>query len=227
MTKVSLFKPFSQNYDWGKLGSNSKVAQLVAFGYGTPIDENKPYAELWMGDHPNGPCFVVDGQGHSEPISAFLKSRELGSIDFLFKVLSVRKALSIQSHPDAELAKKLHASFPDIYKDPNPKPELAIALTAFRALFGFRPLDQVAKYIRTHPVLQRVVGEVAFRNLEEGAPGSLKMAYSTLMHADQHLITEAIEQVVASNSADPAVELARELNRQFPRGDVGALSVFS
>lgn len=228
MTKVSLLKPYSQNYDWGKLGSTSKVAQLIATGYGTQIDENKPYAELWMGYHSNGPCFVVvDGEGHSEPISAFLKSRELGSIDYLFKVLSVRKALSIQSHPDADLAKKLNASYPDIYKDPNPKPELAIALTEFRALFGFRPLDQIAKYIRTHPALQGIVGEAAVINLEEwGGSGSLKMAYSALMRADQHLITEAIEQVVASNSADPAVELARELNRQFPGGDVGVLSVF-
>ena len=55
-----------------------------------------------------------------------------------FKVLSVGKALSIQAHPDIALAKKLHAERPDVYKDPNHKPEMAIALTKFEGLCGFR-----------------------------------------------------------------------------------------
>ena len=54
------------------------------------------------------------------------------------KVLSVGKALSIQAHPDIALAKKLHAERPDVYKDPNHKPEMAIALTKFEGLCGFR-----------------------------------------------------------------------------------------
>ena len=53
-------------------------------------------------------------------------------------MLSVGKALSIQAHPDIELARKLHAERPDVYKDPNHKPEMAIALTNFEGLCGFR-----------------------------------------------------------------------------------------
>ena len=53
-------------------------------------------------------------------------------------MLSVGKALSIQAHPDIELARKLHAERPDVYKDPNHKPEMAIALTKFEGLCGFR-----------------------------------------------------------------------------------------
>ena len=57
---------------------------------------------------------------------------------FLFKVLSVRTALSIQAHPDRPTAERLHAEQPSIYKDPNPKPEVAVALTDdFAALYGF------------------------------------------------------------------------------------------
>lgn len=52
-------------------------------------------------------------------------------------MLSVAKALSIQAHPDKELAKVLHKMRPTIYKDANHKPEMAIALTDFRALCGF------------------------------------------------------------------------------------------
>lgn len=39
-----------------------------------------------------------------------------GNIPFLFKVLAIQKALSIQTHPDKETAKKLHAEQPEIYK---------------------------------------------------------------------------------------------------------------
>lgn len=35
-------------------------------------------------------------------------------------------------------AEQLHASRPDLYKDPNHKPEISIALTDFVALCGFR-----------------------------------------------------------------------------------------
>ncbi len=52
-------------------------------------------------------------------------------------MLSVAKALSIQAHPDKELAKHLHTSYPQIYKDGNHKPEMALALTPFEALCGF------------------------------------------------------------------------------------------
>lgn len=39
-----------------------------------------------------------------------------GALPFLFKVLSIGKALSIQAHPDQKLAQKLHKEKPDMYK---------------------------------------------------------------------------------------------------------------
>jgi len=39
-----------------------------------------------------------------------------GQLPFLFKVLSIGTGLSIQAHPDKELAQRLFASRPDIYK---------------------------------------------------------------------------------------------------------------
>lgn len=58
-------------------------------------------------------------------------------LSFCFKVLSVDKALSIQAHPDKELARTLHKLHPDVYKDGNHKPEMALAVTEFEALCGF------------------------------------------------------------------------------------------
>ena len=37
-------------------------------------------------------------------------------LPYLFKILSVRTALSIQAHPDKALARKLHGARPDLYK---------------------------------------------------------------------------------------------------------------
>ena len=67
-----------------------------------------------------------------------------GSLAFLFKVLSVRTALSIYAHPNKGLAEKLHVEFPDIYKDPNHKPEIAIALNDdFVACYGFASAETI------------------------------------------------------------------------------------
>merc|ERR1719473_1025093 len=62
------------------------------------------------------------------------------SLPFLFKILSVRTALSIQAHPDKLLAAELHVRHPDQYKDDNHKPEMAVAITPFEALCSFQPI---------------------------------------------------------------------------------------
>lgn len=51
----------AQQYDWGKLGDSSAVAQLKSQGEGTPVDPKKPYAEYWFGTHPSGPSRLQDG----------------------------------------------------------------------------------------------------------------------------------------------------------------------
>ena len=235
MQNVYLLRPCGQHYDWGKIGCESAVARLLKAGhYAEAITPTKPYAELWMGDHPNGPCFV-ECEGVHVAISEFLRSGGFGEIKFLFKVLSVAKALSIQSHPDAALAQKLHAEFPDVYKDPNPKPELAIALTEFEALFGFRPVTEISDFLDTVPELLQIVGLAARDRLKVSLSFSaseqesaLKETYSCLMRASPGLVASAVESLVSSstNSTCPARTLAVRLNSQFPGGDVGVLSVF-
>ena len=94
-----------------------------------------------MGTHSNGPSRVLrEGNSHASPLlSDWLQTQRGGNeardLPYLFKVLSVRKALSIQAHPDVTLAAALHAKFPEIYQDANHKPEMIIALTRFEALY--------------------------------------------------------------------------------------------
>lgn len=47
-----------------------------------------------------------------------------------------------------ELAARLHAQFPEHYPDDNHKPEMAIALTRFQGLCGFRPVDEILSFLQ-------------------------------------------------------------------------------
>ena len=74
------------------------------------------------------------------------------------KVLSVRTALSIQAHPDRLMAEMLNSKFPDIYKDPNPKPEIAIVLgDDFEACFGFADLQLIMRNFEQNPPLAQLL----------------------------------------------------------------------
>jgi mannose-6-phosphate isomerase len=142
-----------QNYAWGKLGSNSSVAQLEAKASKKPIDETKPFAELWMGTHPNGPSRILNS-----PNKELLRDYNGGKdLPWLLKILSVGTALSIQAHPDPKLAKVLHKKFPQHYKDDNHKPEMAIALTYFEAMCGFRDVQEISSYLNSFPGKNRFV----------------------------------------------------------------------
>jgi len=78
-----------------------------------------------MGTHPSSPSIV---KALSEPLSEVLQSNPSllgdkvaqkfgkGQLPFLFKILSIHKALSIQAHPDKKLAKELNARDPKNYK---------------------------------------------------------------------------------------------------------------
>ena len=92
-----------QNYEWGKTGTDSLVAQIYSSSVEFKIDDGTPYAELWMGIHNNGEAKL---KSNMQPLSEWLKSHKTSQqncqqfLPFLFKVLSVNKALSIQCHPN-------------------------------------------------------------------------------------------------------------------------------
>lgn len=75
-------------------------------------------------------------------------SRFSGHLLFLFKVLSINKALSIQAHPTKSHAEELYQKAPDLYKDPNHKPELVVALKDFEGLCGFRLFEEIVKFLK-------------------------------------------------------------------------------
>lgn len=80
-----------------------------------------------MGTHDTLPTYVnstklsallaSDPERYLSPkvLSRYPSARD-GHLPFLFKVLSIGKALSVQAHPDKELAEQLHRERGDVYK---------------------------------------------------------------------------------------------------------------
>ncbi|MDR0720827.1 MAG: mannose-6-phosphate isomerase, class I [Treponema sp.] len=151
-----------KHYDWG---SPEWIPSLL--GETNPTGE--PWAEMWMGVHPEGPSLIEDTDGRGGlPLSAFIGRSPLyclgketldtfGGLPFLFKTLAAAKPLSIQAHPNQDQARdgfeRENAAGIDIkaanrnYKDPNHKPEIICALTPFTAMCGFRTPDEIRRLL--------------------------------------------------------------------------------
>ncbi|GAB4832320.1 hypothetical protein Ancab_006334 [Ancistrocladus abbreviatus] len=254
-----------KNYDWGRIGSDSVVAGLCSANSGVDIDPNEPYAEFWMGTHESGPSFLVEkganlengnailengNSGHSENVT--LKSwieknpNVLGckvrqkwgcDLPFLFKVLSVAKPLSIQAHPDRDLARKLHALQPDVYKDDNHKPEMALAITDFEALCGFIPIKELKNVLGKVPEIRELVGATYVEQVlnlndqdcEEKVKAEVKLLFTQLMSASKEMVAVAISKLKSRLKMNDELtfreQLALQLEQQYP-DDVGVIAAF-
>jgi mannose-6-phosphate isomerase len=224
-----------QQYEWGQLGSQSAVAHLALNGgHADSCRNTERYAELWIGTHPSKPSHVIHDQTE---LSAYLQ--KLGGagaqIPYLLKVLSIDKALSIQSHPHKELAEKLHREDPQHYPDQNHKPELVVALTPFEALCCFRPNEDIARFLKQIPPLCSMVANSAEliahgrantavqRDALRAALKSLYAQPSDVLqrNQDEHLAALAAQQ----GSISPEDGMFRRLTKDFP-GDVGVWMVY-
>ncbi|CAK4076477.1 unnamed protein product [Aphanomyces euteiches] len=224
-----------QQYAWGKKGTDSVVANLKAASDKTfQVKENEPYAELWMGTHPNGPSSLAST---SQLLSEFIKEnpRVLGTageeIPYLFKVLSVNQALSIQAHPDKTAAKRLHRDFPHIYKDDNHKPEMAIAITRFEALCQFRPMEQIVDNIKQVDELRLLIDPAVTEAVVERRDlPSLRAFFRAMIYSNPEKAVTALEslrsRLEAQRESLTALDsLVLRLNEQYPN-DIGAFSPY-
>lgn len=208
-----------------------------------------------MGTHPSLPSkdlttgrslvdLVADNQAL---MGSDISSKYHNKLPFLFKVLSINKALSIQAHPNKKLAEQLHAKDPKNYPDDNHKPEMTLAITPFEGLCGFRPLKEIAHFLSTIPPLRSLVGDEAASSLEKVSSSSsasvdeskqaLKTAFSTLMKSDRSLVAEKSKDLLSLaesgnitpgpsvNTSDELCELVTRCNSQFPQ-DIGLFVLF-
>ncbi|CAN1122579.1 Mannose-6-phosphate isomerase 2 [Linum perenne] len=249
-----------QHYDWGKLGKDSLVGRVCAFNSGSQIQFNRPYAEFWMGIHDSGPSFVLDtriiGNGaaidthalslkdwiaHNPSVLGDKVLDKWGSdLPFLFKILSVGKALSIQAHPDKELAKKLHKLHPSIYKDDSHKPEMALAITEFEALCSFVSFEELKDILRNIPeVVELIDSKDASQLLQineqvesEKVKSLLRSIFTQLMSASKEMTTRAVSKLKIRLQRQSQVRkltdkehLVLKLEKEYP-DDIGVISAF-
>ena len=123
------------SYPWG---STHLIPDLVGFP-----ETDTPIAEMWFGTHPQSTARLTDGT----PLS------DRTDLPFMVKFLSASAPLSIQAHPNKQQAlagfqlendSGLALTDPNrTFKDANHKPEILIAVSPFRVLSGFRPIEDI------------------------------------------------------------------------------------
>jgi len=143
----------------GRLAGVERVSGVVQhYAWGDPDTipallgaepDGRPWAELWFGTHAGGQA-TIDGGRPLVDAS--------GELPYLLKVLAAAAPLSLQTHPDAGGARagfareEAHGPAQDaarrVYRDPNAKPELIVALTEFDALCGFRSVGDTERLLR-------------------------------------------------------------------------------
>lgn len=215
-----------------------------------------------MGTHPSLPSKDLETgrslldlvQDNQALMSPEINQKYENKLPFLFKVLSVNKALSIQAHPNKKLAEQLHAKDPKNYPDDNHKPEMTIAVTPFDGLCGFRPLAEISHFLTSVPSLRWLVGENEASKFESAIKGketssaddttsnkkALQSLFTQLMNASKAAIEAASADLLTqaqtegesfAGSGGPAntgaelSALVERLNSQFPN-DIGLFVTF-
>src|SRR5690606_35353075 len=206
MEKITVYKRISRingvvkNYDWG--GSSFIPAVTGIETKGLPI------AEYWLGAHPSSPSLIgedVNVSGLDEWIrrdpSKYLgkKLSKEGRLPFLLKLLDVQDMLSIQVHPNKEMAEKCFREENEKgvpidspqrnYKDANHKPELMVAMSdEFWLLHGFRNERSMREILLS-------VAELKFL-LDVFEEGSYASLYQMVMEMPQSEVNERLQPLL-------------------------------
>nr|XP_013814229.1 PREDICTED: mannose-6-phosphate isomerase [Apteryx mantelli mantelli] len=203
-----------------------------------------------MGAHPKGDAVIRDNRIPQQTLGQWIadnpgclgakvKDTFDGQLPFLFKVLSVNTALSIQAHPNKELAAKLHAQFPEHYPDTNHKPEMAIALTPFEGLCGFRPVEEIVSFLQSKGRLQGETprGEPLSswgESQPRGVSAALRVCFTRMMKSEKKFFVDQLNMLVKRISQEAAEgkdtsgsngDLLLRLHSQYP-GDIGCFTIY-
>jgi mannose-6-phosphate isomerase len=205
-----------KNFSWG---SKHLIQDQLGLG-----PTNQEVAEVWFGTHAGGQSkLLTSGQNLSDAVGS--------KLSFLVKFLAADSPLSIQVHPNALQAKagfaKENAAGIDLadpkrnYKDDSHKPEILIALSAFKALCGFRPRAEILEIFLAFSESEARFGELA---AVAATDASLEEIFSELL--EDNALAGRFASSVAGLDIDSISEQARalvvDLLGKYP-GETGAL----
>ena len=223
-----------KRYPWG---SSTAIPAILS-----RQPDGTPWAEYWLGAHPDGPATTAEGHGlddfiHHHPASLGDGSRTTfgDRLPFLVKILAAATPLSIQVHPSREQAEAGHAqentrgmardSPERSFRDDWPKPEIVIALDTFDALIGLRDAGRTANLLDGLKIPEITPIVTILAHAKPG-PDSVREAFLAVRHnATQDMVRTlagAVESAEQSDSAqsDSAqgefLDTARILTRTNP-----------
>jgi mannose-6-phosphate isomerase len=234
-----------QRYSWGSVNGITETL-------GIPNPGGGPLAEIWMGAHPSAPSTaIVNGakvgldelirRGPKEALGDSVVDKLGSSLPFLFKVLSAGMPLSIQAHPSKRKAQlgfereNLGGIPVDAaernYRDPNHKPEMAVALTRFEFICGFRPVAEIIEHMRLVAPgeferaldrLERDPSRVELSVFFYGLISADERAHAQFLAAASKGIASALDSGSVPAGREGAFRWALRIMDLFP-GDIGAI----
>uniref|UniRef100_A0A8R1DH98 Mannose-6-phosphate isomerase n=1 Tax=Caenorhabditis japonica TaxID=281687 RepID=A0A8R1DH98_CAEJA len=162
-----------------------------------------------------------------------MRSSLRGNLSFLFKVLSVSGPLSIQIHPTKAQGKLLHTKDPKNYPDDNHKPEIAIALTEFELLSGFRQHSQISDYLKLYSEIQDLLSDDEKAEIDnlgsygESSARALKKIFSRIWQTPkeklQVVVDKLARRIQGQENKSALEEVIVYLFGLYP-GDVGVFA---
>jgi mannose-6-phosphate isomerase len=198
---VYKLKGVIRSYDWG---GTQFLSELLSH----PNPEGKPMAEYWLGAHDVDSAVVLT-PGHEVSLNDFVAGNKqlvlgktvaskFGRLPYLLKILDVTNMLSIQVHPtkheaEIEFARENKQKIPlnaptRNYKDDNHKPELAVALTDFWLLHGFKPVEKLRATLESISELQGL--------LEIFNVTGYDQLYKTVMEMPQQSVNQLLKPLL-------------------------------
>ncbi len=199
--------PKIQNYEWGTKNKQAIIPKFL----GIKTEQNLPYAELWFGTHPKNPSeILIDNQKYNldEIIKKYPKEilgKEISNkfsmnLPFLLKILSIGRALSIQTHPNKKTASILHKNDPKNYPDSNHKPEIAIAIDNLNAIVGLKNIEKIRSSFNQYPELKNLINsktlKILFNKSEKENKNLIKRIYSEIMSVEKSKLDPVIISLV-------------------------------
>ena len=192
-----------KDYDWG-------IVDGLARWHGAT---GSPQAELWFGTHPSGRTEVVEGPDAGCALADLDAHRGMP----LVKLLAAATPLSIQVHPDAQLARQGWARRSPLFADDAEKAEMLMALEPFDIHAGWRDPEEAAALLADAGAAADIVDLVRMgdpvasaRRLLAVEPRERAVLASRLVDAAQgrgwsREAVIALERVIAAFPGDPGV----------------------
>ena len=199
-----------KDYDWGVIDG---LEPWSGQANGTP------QAELWFGVHPGGPSPLVDIAG--EPTGEHLADHfDIAAIPLLVKLLAAARPLSVQVHPPAPVAAAgwLAQQLPGsdlVFSDPFEKTEMLVALGAFEAFAGWRPVEQAVALLRALEGTEAAVDAL----LQHGQAAAIPLLLAAATPSTVAALDHAARTVALPEAEVAAYRTVAELHP----GDGGAL----